>query len=365
MNTDLIIIGGGYAGVMAANRAAGRCGRVILVNPRAMFVERIRLHEVAAGRRDSAELPIASLLHPDVELVIGWAEHIDADGQTVLLADGRILGYDRLVYAVGSTSAVVPAGTFSIASHSEALTLRAQLASFGFGTVDVIGGGLSGIELAAEIASARPDLRVRLRTRGPVGTSLGIAGRHAVRRRLERLGVAVTAQERETAAVGSASITVMTAGFAVPTLARDSGLPASPQGHLLVGADLVVPGHPGIVGAGDAVLVSGASHLRMSCAAALPQGAHAIDTLFDGSQPLNAGFILQCISLGRYGGWIQHVGSDDIPRTAHLTGVFGAFAKELVSRQTVRWLRREAAKPGSFRWPAGPPLGKTVGQIAN
>lgn len=160
MNTELIIIGGGYAGAMAANGAAGRGGRVTLVNARATFVERIRLHEVAAGSRESAELSIASLLHPGVELVVGWAERIDAQGQRVFLADGRILGYDRLVYAVGSTSAVTPAGTFSIASHSEALTLRTQLTSSKFASVGVIGGGLCGIELAAEIASARPDLRV-------------------------------------------------------------------------------------------------------------------------------------------------------------------------------------------------------------
>ncbi|MET3720561.1 FAD-dependent oxidoreductase [Arthrobacter sp. UYEF21] len=88
MNTDLIIIGGGYASVMAANRAAGRSGRVTLVNAGATFVERIRLHEVAAGSRDSAELPLASVLHLDVELMVGWAERIDAEGQKVFLATG-------------------------------------------------------------------------------------------------------------------------------------------------------------------------------------------------------------------------------------------------------------------------------------
>jgi NADH dehydrogenase len=354
VKSELVVIGGGYAGVMAANRGVGQGAHVTLVNTSAAFVERIRLHEVAAGTRDSAERPLASLLHSDVELVIGWAERIDAPSQIVALASGRTLRYNHLVYAVGSTSPPIPAGTFSIASNREALALRARLALLDFGTVDVIGAGLTGVELAAEIATARPDLKVRLRTRGNVAPSLGTSGEHAIRRRLERLGIDIT--EHEPAAGSTASVEVMTVGFAVPTLARDSGLLVNAQGQLLVGADLVAPGHPKIVGAGDAVLIAEANHLRMSCAAALPQGAHAVDTIFDGARLLSAGFMVQCVSLGRRDGWIQQVSSDDRPRRTHLTGALGAITKEAMSRQTVRWLRREAAKPGAFRWPSGPPL---------
>jgi NADH dehydrogenase FAD-containing subunit len=360
--SQLIVIGGGYAGVMAANRAAGRSAHVTLINGSADFVERIRLHEVATGIRDSAELSLLSLLHPDVELVVGWAERIDADGQMVKLADGRSLSYTNLVYAVGSTSAKMPTESFGVASNREAVALRARLAALQFGIVDVIGAGLTGVEVAAEIATVRPDLRVRLRARGGVGASLGPGSERAIRRRLERLGVEVSEHAREPASEGEAHIAVMTSGFAVPGLARHSGLPVSARGHLLVGSDLVVPGRPEIVGAGDAVLVAGARHLRMSCAAALPQGAHAVDTIFDGPRPLNAGFMLQCVSLGRRDGWVQHVSTDDRPRAAHLSGTLGAIGKEAMSRRTVRWLRREAAKPGSFRWPSGPPLefGKLV-----
>lgn len=48
---DVVVIGGGYAGVMAANRLTQRADvAVTLVNPRASFVERVRLHQVAGGR---------------------------------------------------------------------------------------------------------------------------------------------------------------------------------------------------------------------------------------------------------------------------------------------------------------------------
>jgi NADH dehydrogenase FAD-containing subunit len=54
----IVILGGGYAGVICANRvrssltpAEAARTRMILVNPLPDFVERIRLHELAAGSR--------------------------------------------------------------------------------------------------------------------------------------------------------------------------------------------------------------------------------------------------------------------------------------------------------------------------
>ena len=49
-NTDVVVIGGGYAGVMAANRLTQRDDvTVTLINPRPTFVERIRLHQLVGG----------------------------------------------------------------------------------------------------------------------------------------------------------------------------------------------------------------------------------------------------------------------------------------------------------------------------
>ena len=56
------MIGGGYAGVMAANRLTQRDDvTVTLVNPRPSFVERIRLHQLVGGSaRRRRRLPDAS-----------------------------------------------------------------------------------------------------------------------------------------------------------------------------------------------------------------------------------------------------------------------------------------------------------------
>ena len=52
--TNIVILGGGYAGIMSALRIAGKTkrsghDRVTLINGLAHFVERPRLHEQATG----------------------------------------------------------------------------------------------------------------------------------------------------------------------------------------------------------------------------------------------------------------------------------------------------------------------------
>ncbi|MGU3653788.1 FAD-dependent oxidoreductase [Mycolicibacterium sp. A43C] len=112
--TQIVVIGGGYAVVPAANRVLQRADvDVTLINPRPEFVERIRLHQLVAGN-DDAVADYATVLSPRVRLIVDSADTIDADARKILLASGSSLAYDHLVYAVGSTAAVpasVPGAT--------------------------------------------------------------------------------------------------------------------------------------------------------------------------------------------------------------------------------------------------------------
>src|SRR5919112_6065536 len=67
MPTQVLVLGGGYAGVMAANRLSGSDDvAVTLVNPRPKFVERIRLHQLVGGSDDAVE-PYDDVLAAGVE----------------------------------------------------------------------------------------------------------------------------------------------------------------------------------------------------------------------------------------------------------------------------------------------------------
>ncbi|AQA06175.1 FAD-dependent oxidoreductase [Mycobacterium sp. MS1601] len=369
-DTRAIVIGGGYAGVLAANRLTQQC-TVTLINPRPTFVERIRLHQLAAGNDDAVE-GYDSLLHPDVELVVDTAVRIDAEAQAVTLASGAQLDYDYLVYAVGSTgsvpAAVAGAAEFGypLSELEQAARLRDRLADVPLSTpVVVVGGGLTGIEAASEFAERGRAVTMVTDVLGP---SLSAAGRRSVAKRLRKLGVEVVDGARVAHVAAQwieladgrqlpSAATVWTAGFGVPTLARDSGLSTDALGRLLVDETLTSVDHPRIVAAGDAATPSNLP-LRMSCQAALPMGAQAANTVLariagtDAAQ-LTQVMTGQCISLGRGGGTIQLAHTDDTVRNLYIGGRTAAFLKEQVCKGTLGFLRKEARKPGSYFWVKG------------
>ena len=108
--TKVVVIGGGYAGTLAANHLRLRADvDITLVNPRPKFVERIRLHQFVAGTGD-ATADYGTLLGEGVRLVVDTATSIDTAARTVRLASGAALDYDYVIYAVGSTGAAPACG---------------------------------------------------------------------------------------------------------------------------------------------------------------------------------------------------------------------------------------------------------------
>lgn len=370
--TRVVVVGGGYAGVLAANRLRQRTDiDVTLVNPRPQFVERIRLHQLVAGNDDATE-DYSAVLADSVKLVVDAAEYIDAGAKKLRLASGSTLDYDYLVYAVGSTAPVpasVPGAAefaYALGEFEAAQRLTARLADVPLqAPIVVVGGGLTGIEAASELAEVGRSVTL---VTGALGPSLAKGGRKSVAKRLTKLGVTVldnatvtrVAADRITLRDGTelpSAATVWTAGFGVPTLAADSGLRTDRLGRLLTDETLTSVDDPAIIAAGDAASPSGAP-LRMSCQLAMPLAAHAADTLLarlDGTTPkdLNPASVGQCISLGRHGGTIQMAHFNDEALPLHLGGPLAATIKESVCKGTVSFLAKEARKPGSYFWPKG------------
>ncbi|MGP4054041.1 NAD(P)/FAD-dependent oxidoreductase [Mycobacterium sp. 4D054] len=370
--THVIVLGGGYAGVMAANRLMSRDDiRVTLVNPRPQFVERIRLHQLAAGNDDAVE-DFRAVLNTGVQLVVDTADRIDATARQVSLGSGGTLDYDYVVYALGSTGdvpAAVPGAAefaYPLGELEQATRLRERLADVATpAPIVVVGGGLTGIEAASEFAEG--GRRVTL-VSPVVGPSLSRAGQRSVSKRLRRLGVITVASfvvsvgaDHVALADGTtvpSAVTVWTAGFGVPGLAAASGLTTDRVGRVITHETLTSVDDDRIVAAGDAAAPSGLPY-RMSCQAGLPLGAQAADTVLariartapaDATVPMSG----QCISLGRGAGTVQLQHKDDTPVNLYIGGRAGAFVKEQVCRFTLKWLGAEARKPGSYRSLKGP-----------
>jgi NADH dehydrogenase len=384
----VVVIGAGYAGVLAANRiqasltsAEARRVSVVMVNPRPDFIERIRLHEVAAGVRENAAIPLGDMLHPLVELVEGTVLEIDADARVLSVAVGGVVTrekYDTLVYAVGSAAAMKVPGAESFA-HPLGNVEGAESARLAIATgehdqrIVVVGGGATGVEAAAEFAEQYPTASVTLVSHGEVLRHLPAASRRSIGATLRRLGVTVlessgvarvTADAVQLADGGSvpSDVTVFAASFTVPDLARRSGLAVDAIGRLLVDEQLRTVSHPEIFGAGDAVHPPSTvgAHLRMGCAIAMPLGGHAADNVLhtlrgEALARLDVGFGAQCISLGRRAGLIQLLTRADEPLPVRITGRAGAIVKELVCSVLAAGApRRERTRPGSLILPGAP-----------
>ncbi|MFI9029103.1 NAD(P)/FAD-dependent oxidoreductase [Streptomyces sp. NPDC053560] len=348
----VVVLGGGYAGTLAALRLAPHA-RVTLVDPADRFTERVRRHELAAGRPDITHSRTALLRGTGVRAVTARATALDPEARTVATDDGRTLGYDRLVYALGSRTAPAPDPRAFTPETAAELHKRLQ---DGPGTLAVAGGGLTGIELAAELAEARPGWRVRLLTAGVLGAGLSARGRDHVRAVLGRLGVHTEEGHRVTD--GTDADVLVWAGAMVPAtgLARAAGLAVEESGRIAVDAALRSRSHPDIYVAGDAAAAHApaAGALRMACATALPTGSHVATALLAEARgteppPLTYRFFVQCVSLGRRDGLIQAVRADDTPYERILTGRAAARTKETVVRSAYAVLRLARRRPGAAR----------------
>ncbi|WP_255755409.1 NAD(P)/FAD-dependent oxidoreductase [Massilia sp. erpn] len=318
MRSKFVIVGGGAGGLELACKLGRKLGpgQVMLVDSRLYHIWKPSLHEVAAGTLDIHQegLSYQMLAHDNhFTYVYGPLTALDAasrsltvgaihgeHGETIL--PQRQIGYDALVLAVGSTSNYfgVPGAaehTISLNATEDAerfrltllkLLVKAELeqASRARSGVDVviIGGGATGVELAAELREASgvyaaygfgqldplKDVRITLlegapRILAPLPERVSSAALKLLLQRAITVATdtRVTAITDEKVAVQGgqeypADIVVWAAGIKAPSFLAELGLPLAKGGQIEVGGDLAVPGFPGIYALGDCAHCVGA-----------------------------------------------------------------------------------------------------------
>jgi NADH dehydrogenase FAD-containing subunit len=359
MKHRIVVLGAGYAGAVAAGRLARRLHpddtEITVVNADPDFVERVRMHQLATGQELKRRRLRDIYAGTGVRVRLARVTAVDADRKTVTLDDGE-LTYDTLVYALGSTAADhgvpgVAEHAYDVAGKQSALRLRERLKDLAAGgTVLVVGGGLTGLEAASEIAESRTDLSVAIAARDGLGDWLSTGARRYLREVFDRLGITVhehtdIARIEAAGAVTSdartipAQVTVWTAGFAVHPIAAATTLEVAATGQIVVDATMRSVSHPDVYAVGDAAIAAGpgGKPLRMSCATGTPmawQAADAIAARVTGRSipkaPLR--YFNQCISLGRRDGIIQFVTADDRAKPSLIRGKLAARYKEVVCK---------------------------------
>ncbi|MFC8348599.1 NAD(P)/FAD-dependent oxidoreductase [Streptomyces sp. NPDC057280] len=390
MKHRIVVLGAGYAGATAAGRIARRLRRgdvrITLVNAEPDFVERVRMHQLATGQ-ELKPRPLADVFKgTGVEVRVARVTSVDTEAKTVTLvadgadgAEGR-LEYDTLVYALGSgwTDQGVPGvaeHAHQIAGRPGALRLRARLTELTAGApVVVVGGGLTGLELATELAESRPDLDIALVARGGLGDWLSPQGRAHVRKVAADLGITVhehtTVTSVEADAVHTstgplpAAATIWTTGFAVHPVAAATSLKVTDTGRIVVDATMRSVSHPDVYAVGDAAYALGHSDkpLRMSCASGIPAAWLAADVMaarLAGTKVPQTviGYTHQCVSLGRNQGLIQMVTPDDTVKDRAWTGRGAARYKELICKAAYWSVAKPVMYPVRRRKVVGQPAG--------
>src|SRR5271169_5333814 len=296
-NKKVVIVGGGFGGLKAAELLARLPVQITVVDRRNHHTFQPLLYQVATAGLSPAEIaaPIREILakHDNVEVLLGEVTDFDLARRTAKL-NGFELTYEYLVVAAGATHAyfghdewesLAPGLktvedalemrrrvllAFELAERQAAVTGEHPPLSF-----VVVGGGPTGVELAGTLAEiARKSLAEDFRKIDPkrtrivlleAGPSLLSAYPHDLRasakRQLERLGVevrlnsAVTGVRSGEIRVGEevmqATVVLWAAGVAASPLGRALGGPVDRAGRVLVEADLSLPGHQDVFVIGD------------------------------------------------------------------------------------------------------------------
>lgn len=384
-NDNIIVLGAGYTGMLAAIRVARKTRRqgvhVTLVNPSTRFTERLRMHQLATGQQ-LTDFRVPDLIEgTGIEFVEGWASAIDPDHQrvTVATASGDIeLNYSHLIYAIGSaanTSSLPGADVhaYTLDTPESTAALAARLGELPeHGTVTVAGNGLTGLEAATEIAEAYPHLRVVLLGRDVPAAVMGDNARAYVDKALQRLRVEVRsgveiikvlpdALELAAGELVHSDVCLWTTGFWASPLAADSGLTVDDRNRIMVDGSLRSISHPTVLAIGDAAAIRQAwGVMHGTCQSGMPTAAFAADTVArlikgKGARRFRFGYIHQPVSLGRNDAVIQWTKPDDRPGRWYIKGKAAVAYKNLVTSSPPKVFRmsRRWNLPQAMQWRKG------------
>jgi NADH dehydrogenase len=338
MNTaphQVVILGGGFGGLYAAQALSGKPVQVTLVDKRNFHLFQPLLYQVATGALSPGDIasPLRAVLSASRNVTVLQAEAraVDAARRRLFLDEGE-LPYDTLIVATGANHYYFGNDAWerwapSIKTIEDALEVRRRIFSAfeaaerdpahavagGWLHFVVIGAGPTGVEMAGQLAElSRGTLRDDFRRINPAearitlieGASRVLPGfpeelSRRAERQLARMGVRVRLGTRVTG-IEAGAVTLNAGGkeervvartmlWAAGVkgsemgraLARAAGAPLDHAGRVIVQPDLTLPGHPELFVIGDLAALKDARGRPVPgmAPAAMQQGEYAARTL--------------------------------------------------------------------------------------
>ena len=311
--TKIVIGGGGFGGLSAAQHLKSDFVDVTLIDRRNHYLFQPLLYQVATGSLSPGEIasPLRAILsrQSNTRVWLGTVQDIDPDSKCVLLSDGAVVPYDSLVLAAGSETTYYGHNEWKewapgLKSIEEATAIRHKIL-YAFEVAEriadpsrrrawltfvIVGAGPTGVELSGAIAEiARQTLKNDFRSIRPEEAQIILLDgaprilmpfppdlANKASRSLAALGVQIRCGEM-VKDVNAEGLTTESGGrkqsIAAKTVIWAGGITASPLGRTLanrtkaetdragkvkVKTDLTIPNYPDIYVVGDLASIADA-----------------------------------------------------------------------------------------------------------
>lgn len=301
----IVILGGGYGGLTVALQLLERDipdDTVITLVDRMPYQGlKTEYYALATGTVSDIDIRMPFPIDPRLLIKYGEVNGIDLERRMVQFLSGDPLPYEQLIIALGCMDNYhgIPgaeAYSNSVQTFSGTRMTYQKINDVKpYGQVTIVGGGLSGVELASELRESRTDLNIRILDRGSSILSAFPSKLQAyvmawfeehdiemssnvVVSRVEQGVVFNGAQPIVTNAI------VWTAGIQPSSVVQRLDLPKDPQGRIRINELHQIPGHPEVYVVGDCASLP----FSPSAQAAEAQGkqvAEVLHSLWKGETP--------------------------------------------------------------------------------
>lgn len=301
----LVILGGGYGGTTIIHELyKGHIPfdvQITLIDRMPFQGLKTEYYALAAGTASDYELRVPFPEYSDLNIKYGEVLSVDLNERLIHFAEGDALEYDQLVIALGCTDnyhniAGASVNTCSLQSFAAVRETYLRLNNARpYSKINIVGGGLSGVEVAAELRESRPDLNIAIIDRGSRVLSAfpeklsSYVSKWFEEHEVETLSH-ISIQSLEQGVIHhesgdiSSDVTIWTAGIQPVTIVQNLHIAKDKHGRIILDEHYQIPDYPEVFVCGDCASLPFAP----SAQAAEGQGhqiAHIISSMWHDEEP--------------------------------------------------------------------------------